>query len=31
LVPAHIRAAGVQFPGALIAERFRHDRADRLD
>src|SRR5215475_14040845 len=31
LVPAHVRAAGAQFPGALIAQRLLHDRADRLD
>src|SRR6516165_11440890 len=30
LVPVHVRAAGAQFPGALLAQGFRHGRADQL-
>src|SRR5215831_8903389 len=31
LVPVHVRAAGAQFPGALLAQGGRHDRADQLN
>src|SRR6516165_12101961 len=30
LVPVHVRAAGAEFPGALLTQGCRHDRADQL-
>ena len=30
LVPIHVRAAGAEFPGALLAQGLRHDQADQL-